>query len=46
MGRVTHIGDNAARSATSELDDVTAKIRFSGMAEVLEKASSEVRASH
>ena len=46
MVKVMHIDDNGDRSATSELDDVTARIRSSGMAEEVEKASSEVRPSH
>ncbi len=46
MVNVTHVDDNCAESATIELDDLTVRILYSGTAEKLEEASSEVRPSH
>jgi hypothetical protein len=44
--KVTHVDDNGAESATIKLDDLTARILYSGTAEKLEEASSEVHPSH
>jgi hypothetical protein len=43
VGKATHVDDNGAQSATIELEDFTARILFSGRAEELEEAPSEVR---
>ena len=45
MVNVTRVDDNGVESATIELDDFTARILHSGMAEKLEEASSEERPS-
>ena len=46
MTKVTHADDNGAQSASGELDDVTARILYPGMADQREEASSEERPSH
>jgi hypothetical protein len=43
---ITHVDDNCAESATIELDDLTVRLHYSGAAEKLEEASSEVRPTH
>jgi hypothetical protein len=44
--KVTHVDESDAESAAIELDDLTARILYSGRAEKLEETSSEVRPSH
>jgi hypothetical protein len=45
MVKVTHVDDSGAEVATIELDDFTVQILYSGIAEMLEEASTEVHAS-
>ena len=45
MVKVMHVDDSGAEVATIELDDFTVKILYSGIAEKLEEASTEVRPS-
>jgi hypothetical protein len=45
MVKVMHVDDSGAEVATIELDDFTVKVLYSGIAENLEEASTEVRPS-
>jgi hypothetical protein len=45
MVKVMHVDDSGAEVATIELDDFTVKVLYSGIAEKLEEASTEVRPS-
>ncbi len=42
MVKVTYVDDGGVEGATIELDDFTVQILYSGIAEKLEKASTEV----
>jgi hypothetical protein len=45
MVKVTHVDDSGVEGATIELDDFAVQILYSGIAEKLEEASTEVRPS-
>jgi hypothetical protein len=45
MVKVTYVDDSGVEGATIELDDFTVQILYSGIAEKLEKASTEVHPS-